>query len=542
MTSDQIQPPVQQPSLPSQPSWGRGYFTGLSSPSLCFRELAPNWIDFGLLIQKQRPPRRRDGDNFHYLELGSGMGMGLCLLAAAYPEGRFVGMDFKPDHVANSEWLVAELGLTNISFQEVDFVDLLDNSEAQSFDYVVAHGIISWVAEPVRSAVLRLAQMFLRPGGAFYCSYNTFPGWLERSIYKSMVDLEQHRLGPSKALEAFIKANQAIQRCLASRNALSALARSFPQLAGQLCTISEQSNTASLAAEFANDHWQPFYVGEVHRLAAHHKLTFVASATLPENHPGLLPPELAAVVTEETDPLLRQARLDLVINQGFRRDLFVKGVLPLSRTAQQQMLAELSLRLTMAPAPTPQDCGDRSRIDTTLGLMIDDSGKCQQVETLLSQQPASLGTIQQTLGIPPDELLTLISLLLHANHIGLDRGAASAAATASCRAVNHRLIELMQSGNNLGFLAAPAIGHGAEPFSVLDAFVLSGLDQGLDREVLASCVWMGMEAAGVEMRGTDGVQLTDPQHCLELIRRHIHSFSSGTLPRLVRLGIVDGQN
>jgi hypothetical protein len=383
--------------------------------------------------------------------------------------------------------------------------------------------------------------MFLRPGGAFYCSYNTLPGWLERTIYKSMVDLERKCLGPSKALEAFMKANQSLQRCLTAGHGASALARHFPQLPCHLSAISEQRNTAYLAAEFANDHWQPFYVGEVHCMAARHKLSFVGSATLPENHPGLLPPELAAVVTEEPDPLLRQARLDLVINQSFRRDLFVKGALPLSRTAQQQMLAALALRLTVAPDPTSEDCGDGTGIETNLGLMVDASGNGQQLQAFLCQQPASLGTIQQALGIPPDDLLTLASLLLHANRIGLDRGAAGTAATASCRAVNQRLIALMQGGNNLSFLAAPSIGHGAEPFSLLDAFVLSGIEQGLEGEVLAGCVWMGMDAAGVEMRGADGELLSDPQHCLEQISKHIDTFRSTTLPRLVRLGIVDAQ-
>ncbi len=523
-------------------SWGRGYFTGLSCSSLSFCEVAPNWIDFALLSQRQRPPRLEQGSPFHYLELGSGMGVGLCLLAAAYPEGRFVGLDFHPDHIANSEWLASELRLENITFQEVDFVDLVGKSDLQLFDYVVAHGIISWVDEPVREAVFYLAEKSLRPGGAFYCSYNTFPGWLERTAFKAMADLERQRLGSSHTLDAFSKATRTIQSLLTAEHGESALARHFPQFPAQLQSISNQKNTAYLAAEFANEHWQPFYVGEVHRFAASHKLKFVASATLPENHPGLLPPELASVVNGEADFLIRQALLDLAINQSFRRDLFVKGALPLSRTAQQQLFTDLTLRLTVAPAPNPEVIHEVSRIETTLGLMVDDSCKFQLLEALLSQHTASLGTIQQALDIPPEELLTITSLLLHAGRVGLDRGTAGAAASASCCAVNRRLVELMQAGNNLSFLAAPLTGCGAQPFSVLDAFVLAGVEQGLEGEVLASCVWMGLEGAAVEMRGSDGELLTDPQECFQQISKHIDNFRTSTQPRLVQLGILDPQS
>ena len=109
----------------------------------------------------------------------------------------------------------------------------------------------------------------------------------------------------------------------------------------------------------------------------------------------------------------------------------------------------------------------------------------------------------------------------------------------TCRVVNRRLVELMQGGHNLGFLAAPTVGHGAQPFSLLDAFVLDGLQQGLEDDVLCSCVWMAMEAAGVEMRGSDGALVTDPQYCLLRIGEHITIFRATTMPRLVQLGIVD---
>lgn len=461
------------------------------------------------------------------------MGLGLCLLAAAYPEGRFVGIDFHPSHIAHSQWLVAELGLTNVSFHEADFLELAASDAQLPFDpglrfhYTVAHGILSWIGPQVRAALLQLAGRLLRPGGAFYCSYNTFPGWLDRTAFKALADLERQRLGSANLPMALERAGSSLERLLQSAAPLN---QALPQLASQIQKLRAIRDTHYLCGEFP-EHWQPFYVGEVHQLAAAHKLSYAASATLPDNFPSLLSAPLAEMLAAEADPTIRQALQDLAINQTFRRDLFVKGPLRLSRVAQEQQLSQLLLRTVAAPQAT--------QVNTNLGPIALDSARLQQLEALLAHQPASLAEIHQNLEIPPDELVLLTSLLLHAGQVALDRGPATEAAFASSRAVNRRIMELMQEGHNLGFLAAPNVGHGAQPFSLIDGFVLDGLQQGLEGEVLSSCVLMGLQATGAELRGPDGNLLTDPDECLRQIQAHISTFRSTTLPRLVQLGIVD---
>lgn len=530
----------------SGPSWGAGYFTDRPYGCYGFRELAPNWIDFALLSQRQRPPRAGDeGSPFDYLELGSGMGLGLCLLAAAYPEGRFVGIDFHPSHIAHSQWLVAELGLSNVSFHEADFLELAADDARLPFDrdlcfhYVVAHGILSWIAPELRNALLQLAGRQLRPGGAFYCSYNTFPGWLGRTTFKALTDLERQRLGSANLTQAMERAGSSLARLL--QNA-PALGQAQPQLASQLGLMRQINRPDYLSGEFGAEHWQPFYVGEVHQLAAAHKLSYAASATLPDNFPVLLPASLAELLAAEGDPTIRQALLDLAINQSFRRDLFVKGPLPLSRTAQELRLSRVRLRSTGpldVASPVGGASGGSLRIETHLGVVPDDSGRLQQLEGWLTAEPATLAELHQALTIPPEELVRYTSLLLHAGRIGLDRESAGAAATAACRAVNARLMALMQEGHNLGYLAAPAVGHGAQPFNLIDAFVLEGLRQGLDGEVLSGCVLLGLQSMGDEVYGPAEALLAGAAESLESIDTYIAQFSNSTLPHLVQLGSVD---
>jgi FkbM family methyltransferase len=526
--------------LQSNAGWGGGYFTGLTYGAYSFGELAPNWIDFALLSQRQRPPRSgAEGSPFHYLELGSGMGLGLCLLAAAYPEGRFVGIDFHPSHIAHSQWLADELGLANVCFYEADFLELaapgarLPFDPGAGFHYAVAHGILSWIGPEVRAALMHLAGRLLRPGGAFYCSYNTYPGWLDRSAFKALADLERQRLGAANLPLALERAGDSLERLLRSARPL---AQALPQLAAQLGRIRETTSPDYLCGEFGAEHWQPFYVGQVHQLAAAHKLSYAASASLPDNFPSLLPAPEAQLLAAEVDPTIRQALQDLAINQSFRRDLFLKGPLPLSRTAQEQSLSQLLLRTT----GTAGGAADQPlRIDTNLGVMADEQGRLRQLEALLAAGPASLAELHEAMTITPEELVLFTSLLLHAGRVGLDRGPAGAAATAGCRVVNGQLIALMQGGHKLGYLAAPTTGHGAQAFSLVDGFVLEGLLQGLEGEVLSSCVLLGLQATGVELRNREGVLLSEPAECLSLLDSEITRFRDTTLPRLVQLGIID---
>lgn len=528
--------------LQASAGWGGGYYTGLTYGCYSFRELAPNWLDFALLSQRQRPPRSAgEGSPFRYLELGSGMGLGLCLLAAAYPEGTFIGIDFHPSHIAHSQWLATELGLGNVSFHEADFLELaaadarLPFDPGPGFHYAVAHGILSWIGPEVRAALLVLAGRLLQPGGAFYCSYNTFPGWLDRSAFKALADLERQRQGSANLLDVFDKTHQTLERLLQTS---VPLAQSLPKLSSNLKTIRSINQSDYLFGEYGAEYWQPFYVGQMHQLAAAHKLSYTASASLPDNFPSLLPAPLAEQLASEPDPTIRQALQDLAINQSFRRDLFIKGPLRLSRAAQEQQLSQLLLRNTFVPSADAAASSTLTTCHTSLGTITLDSARVQQVQVLLSQQPTSLAEIHQSLEIPPDELVRFTSLLLHAGLVALDRGPAIDAAISSCREVNRRLMELMQEGNNLGFLAAPNVGHGAQPFSLIDVFVLDGLQQDLADDILCSCVLIGLQATGVELRGPDGALLTDADECLSKIQTHISQFRSTTFPRLVQLGIA----
>ncbi len=108
------------------------------------------------------------------LEIGCGDGGNVLSLAASLPNARFVGIDLSAVQIRMGQVLAAEAGLTNVTLVHADLTTY--EVEPGGFDFVIAHGVYSWVAEPVRDALLRLVAQALAPAGVALVSHNTMPG------------------------------------------------------------------------------------------------------------------------------------------------------------------------------------------------------------------------------------------------------------------------------------------------------------------------------------------------------------------------------
>jgi len=474
-------------------SWDHGYFSASSYTCGVYRELAPAWLDFAGLLKGHQPPRAHEGEAFRYLELGSGMGLGLCLLAAAYPEGQFTGIDFQPDHIVHSRRLAQQLGLTNINFQEADFLSLAADPGAltAAHQYVVAHGIATWITEPIQRAMLQLASAALQPGGLFYCSYNTFPGWLAATSFQHLAEQTRQRLGEANPAQAFQLAAASLTGLLGSEEAPSALGLAQPALRRRLAQIPDQ-NAAYLLQEYANAGWQPLYVAELHQRCAAHKLRFLASATLPENFLDLLPGNVRPAVLAETDPGLRQSLQDLAVNQSFRRDLFVRGVASSTDSQLRQRLGSIQLRLQEAPEL------ETYRFETSFGQVSGVPDRYRQVEACLAGGPRSFAQVLEDTQLPLAELAKILSLLLHAGRLGIDR--CSSADFERARHVNEQLLELIRSGRPYAHLVAPA-SAGSVPFSLVEALLLDGQRRHLAAGDLEQHLQDELKALGRSLKG-----------------------------------------
>src|ERR1017187_3105100 len=142
------------------------------------------------------------------LELGCGQGGNLIPMAYVLPESTFLGLDASRSAVAKGCEQIAALGLTNVTLVHVD---LLDAANLGTYDYVIAHGVYSWVPPSVQERVLAIASEVLAPNGVANVSYNALPGGHVRNAMRQMMlwhvrDIEEpdERMAQARGLVRFL--------------------------------------------------------------------------------------------------------------------------------------------------------------------------------------------------------------------------------------------------------------------------------------------------------------------------------------------------
>ena len=119
------------------------------------------------------------------LELGCSMGGNLIAMAQKYPGAHFVGIDLSSRQIAEGWKVIDRLKIANVELRHMDIADVTD--ALGKFDYIVSHGVYSWVPPAVQERMLALCKRHLAPNGVAYISYNTYPGWHIRGIVRDMM-------------------------------------------------------------------------------------------------------------------------------------------------------------------------------------------------------------------------------------------------------------------------------------------------------------------------------------------------------------------
>lgn len=497
------------------------------------RELSVSWLVLALRLAGRHQLDLNQG-RFSLLEFGCGHGLNLLFNAAAHPEASFYGVDRHPTHVAQARQRAKDLGLTNVHVALADLRDFADGpprrGEAatwpQEHELVVAHGVASWVSADTRAALLQAAACHLRPGGVFYCSYNTYPGWLARSPLQ-MLALELGLQEGGNTSEASLqRACGWLKALLGGSAQASPLGRNLPELQPYLDRL-DQTPAGYRMGEFQAAH-QPLYVGPMQRDCASHGLLPIGTATLPELFPELLDPRRRQLLEQAESAAQREVLLDLLIHQGFRRDLYAKGVVPPVPALWQQELVALPVLLRR------DGLAQRQAIDCSFGSMGLDAALMTALEQALQAGHCALGELAAHLGLSWRELLPLMALLLHADLIGVDVCCDSGAAPDAIDAFNQQLIERAAVNGGLGGLLAPALRL---PLALSDLQILLAHSETMDLEPAdrLAVVWMGMQMAGLWVESAAGEPLLEEQAALERLQELQRALESrGVLAELRR--------
>ncbi len=250
------------------------------------------------------------------LELGAAAGGNLIPIAETSPDSRFVGIDLSARQVSDGERLVEALGLTNIELRHISITDVDDSFGA--FDYIICHGVFSWVPVAVRAKILDICARRLTPNGVAYVSYNTYPGWHVRGMIRDMMQYHAMR---------FEEPRQRLDQARALLDFLARSARADGPYPAILKTEQERLRHQGdhyLFHEHLEEVNDPLYFHQFVGMAAEHGLRYLGEARIETMIPGNFGPEVQKTLASmAADQIQTEQYLDFLRNRTFRETLLV---------------------------------------------------------------------------------------------------------------------------------------------------------------------------------------------------------------------------
>lgn len=286
--------------------------------------------------------------NARVLELGCARGANLVPMAWSMPGAEFVGIDLSGNQIEEAKALAAATGTKNAVFHAMDLRDL-DESFGE-FDYIVAHGLYSWVPPDVQEAVLEVCARRLSPHGIAYISYNTFPGWHLSVMFREMMLYRTRKISdPSERLREARGFIRFLADTAKSEGTLWSVL-----LAEQARYVEEAQDWYLLHDDLEGEN-NPVYFSEMVDRAARHGLQYVTEERWGTSD-EILPPEVWKVLDRfATNRIEREQYLDFVRNGRFRRSLFCHAGLPLAPGPVPDRLERCRFRTLVRPVDPAAD-------------------------------------------------------------------------------------------------------------------------------------------------------------------------------------------
>lgn len=359
----------------------------------------------------------KDVTNCRVLEIGCALGGNLLPMAHAFPNSQFVGIDASTRQVEMGRALIAEHGVTNLELIATDVRDIAGWD--QRFDYIICHGVLTWVPPDVQDAIAAACRALLAPQGIAYVSYNALPGFHMRAGIGEM--MRYHARNFSDPAERSEQARALLEFLVKTTERFvpnDPDPGGYHQLLAHELRILNGAPNYYLAHEHLVDEPTAFYLHEFLEFIAPHGLQYLGDSDLHTMMLRDLPDDVAASVNSiaVNQAALEQYR-DFIVNRMFRRSLVCRSEEQLVRHISTDAIKSCSYRInTERPEGKPWTI----RKVGGFGAVVSDSGVAAVLDALDAAMPSALDfeTLAARLpeGVAADEerlcaiLLSLLSL------------------------------------------------------------------------------------------------------------------------------------
>jgi 2-polyprenyl-3-methyl-5-hydroxy-6-metoxy-1,4-benzoquinol methylase/methyltransferase-like protein len=321
---------------------GRKY-DSIPYTSIPFQRLQPSRMAANAVLLGLRAP---EVTTARTLEIGCASGGHIIPLAATFPRAKFVGVDVSTAQIADAHSRADRLRLENITFHARSVTDI-DGSWGE-FDFIICHGVYSWVPDAVREAIMHVCAERLTPDGIAAISFNVLPGW---RVFQAVRD--------TMVLHAGCEVDHEV-RSARTRQMFELMAMHSPETSSygsiwrnEAGRMAEQPD-AYLAHEVFEDDNAPCTFSAFAKAAARHGLAYLAETRVRENMPEAGQAERARIIRQLSggELLATEQYIDILTGRTFRESLLIHAQraasadrsLAADRLAQLHLIAPLDLK------------------------------------------------------------------------------------------------------------------------------------------------------------------------------------------------------
>ncbi|MDW8323208.1 MAG: methyltransferase regulatory domain-containing protein [Burkholderiales bacterium] len=319
--------------MPTLDSYDAIPYEGIPITETYVEQLAAIGRLFGLATADPRACR--------VLELGCAEGGNLIPMAFYLPDCRFVGLDLSVRQIEAGQRLIDALGLPNVTLLHRDVA--AGAEDLGQFDYVIAHGLFSWVPADTRAALLALVRRCLAPHGLAYVSWNALPGWHTRAMMRAM-------------LLQYTRTEQAPRaRLQAAHDFLARFGPALVEESGELAPLLKaeveylrRAPPSYVYHEYLAEVNEPMLFADFVQLVHAHGLEYVADAELYTLLPHTLGEAGQDVVADLDDRLARIQAMDFLRARRFHRSLLTHVEAPVQAAPDLEALRGLAFHADLS--------------------------------------------------------------------------------------------------------------------------------------------------------------------------------------------------
>lgn len=509
-------------------NWTDGYNSETDYTYSYCAELNPLLINYSLVINGYAPVKIKRAH-----ELGFGQGISLNF-HAANKNIEWSGNDFMPEHVLFARKFAENVNI-NVDLSDQNFVEVIENFRNVKFDYICLHGVWSWISEENRRTIKLFIRENLVDGGVVFISYNCKPGWASMVPIRDLLcnfiqtNVAQGNSADEKTRNAiafgdklreikslYIENNKSVQRKLDTTKAAS---RNY------------------LAHEYFNKDWETFYFSEVENEMRDCKLSYGGSVDFRSNLDDInLTSNMKQLISEVVGEGFKKDLKDFLINQSFRKDLWVKGGAKLKISQQLDEIKKLRICLRNPDAEIEMGIlGNlgKAKLQPEVYMPI----ISQLIENKVVSVADLISSTQMT--VKPSKVVEAIHVLIAKNDLFIVHDEKTCKEMLKfSEKINLHIFQLVQNGIELGFMQSPLTGGAVHLGKIELLFTGCYIEnKKISDQEIVQRTWEIIQRLGQKIL-KDGSSLEDHESSLKELSSKLVNYKSEIYKNLVHLRVL----